>query len=114
MKYFNIREFDCSHTTKNKMDDAFLLKLDQLREECGFPFVITSGYRDATHPYEAKKETPGLHSQGKAADIRVSNGFERMNVVHNALKLGFNGIGVAKEFVHVDTRDTTPVMWTYA
>jgi hypothetical protein len=27
--------------------------------------------------------------------------------------LGFNGIGVAKTFVHVDTRPSTLVMWTY-
>ena len=95
------------------MNDAFLEKLDQLREECGFPFRITSGYRDETHPNEARKEKPGTHNQGIAADIAVSNGFERMNIVHNALKLGFGGIGVAKGFVHVDTRTTTPVMWTY-
>ena len=28
------------------------------------------------------------------------------------LQLGFMGIGVAKTFVHVDTRDV-PVMWVY-
>ena len=113
MKYFRREEFNCTHTNKNKMNDAFLEKLDQLREECGFPFRITSGYRDETHPNEARKEKPGTHNQGIAADIAVSNGFERMNIVHNALKLGFGGIGVAKGFVHVDTRTTTPVMWTY-
>jgi hypothetical protein len=37
-----------------------------------------------------------------------------MNIVHQALKLDFGGIGVAKTFVHVDTRKTTPVMWTYS
>ena len=113
MKYFKREEFNCTHTNKNEMDDAFLAKLDQLREECGFPFRITSGYRDPSHPNEARKEKPGTHSQGIAADIAVSNGFERMNIVHNALKLGFGGVGVAKSFVHVDTRTTTPVMWTY-
>ena len=96
------------------MDEVFLDKLDELREVCGFPFKITSGYRDKTHPNEARKEMPGTHNQGIAADIAVSNGFERMNVVHNALKLGFGGIGVARTFVHVDNRKTTPVMWTYS
>jgi len=114
VKYFNREEFNCTHTNKNEMDDAFLEKLDQLREECGFPFRITSGYRDETHPNEARKEKPGTHNQGIAADIAVSNGFERMNIVQNALKLGFGGVGVAKSFVHVDTRTTTPVMWTYS
>ena len=114
VKYFRLEEFNCTHTNNNEMDKAFLAKLDTLREECGFPFVITSGYRDPSHPSEARKEKPGTHSQGIACDIRVNNGVERMNIVHNALKLGFGGIGVARSFVHVDTRDTTPVMWTYS
>jgi hypothetical protein len=37
-----------------------------------------------------------------------------MNIVHEALKLGFGGIGVAKSFIHIDDRKTTPVMWTYS
>ncbi len=97
------------------MDTAFLEKLDSLREICGFPFRITSGYRDATHPSEVVKAAPGTgyHCQGRAADIAVSNGVERMNIVHEALKMGFS-IGVARTFIHVDDRDTTPVLWTYA
>ena len=56
VKYFKREEFNCTHTNKNEMDDAFLEKLDQLREACGFPFVITSGYRDSTHPNEVNKD----------------------------------------------------------
>jgi uncharacterized protein YcbK (DUF882 family) len=114
-KYFRLEEFNCTHTNKNEMDHDFLVKLDELRERVGFPFVITSGYRDATHPAEARKQEPGTgyHCQGLAADIAVSNGFERMNIVHEAIKMGFS-IGVARTFVHVDDRKTTPVMWTYS
>lgn len=114
MKYFRLEEFDCTHTNRNEMDEAFLEKLDELREKCGFPFKITSGYRDPSHPVEARKNFPGTHTHGIAADIAVSNGKDRMNLVHEALKMGFGGIGVARSFVHVDTRDTTPVMWTYS
>jgi uncharacterized protein YcbK (DUF882 family) len=115
-KFFRLEEFNCTHTNRNEMDHEFLLKLDELREKVGFPFRITSGYRDATHPAEARKAEPGTgyHCQGLAADIAVSNGFERMNIVHEALKLGFGGIGVARTFIHVDDRKTTPVMWTYS
>ena len=115
MKHFRLEEFNCTHTNKNEMDTAFLAKLDELREICGFPFRITSGYRDATHPSEVVKAAPGTgtHCQGIAADIAVSNGVERMNIVHEALKMGFS-IGVARTFIHVDDRDTTPVLWTYA
>ena len=113
-KFFRLEEFNCTHTNRNEMDHEFLVKLDELRERVGFPFIITSGYRDATHPAETRKSEPGTHNQGIAADIAVSNGFERMNIVHEALKLGFGGIGVAKSFIHIDDRKTTPVMWTYS
>ena len=114
-KFFRLEEFNCTHTNLNEMDHEFLVKLDELRERVGFPFIITSGYRDATHPAEARKAEPGTgtHCQGIAADIAVSNGFERMNIVHEAIKMGFS-IGVARTFVHVDDRKTTPVMWTYS
>ena len=56
---------------------------------------------------------PGTHAQGIAADIKITNAADRLNLVNSALKLGFTGIGVASDFIHVDTRGTTPVMWTY-
>jgi uncharacterized protein YcbK (DUF882 family) len=115
-KHFRLEEFNCTHTNANEMDEAFLHRLDELREKCGFPFKITSGYRDASHPNEVVKAAPGTgtHCQGIAADIAVSNGVERMNIVHEALKMGFGGIGIAKSFIHVDDRTTTPVLWTYS
>jgi len=113
LRYFDISEFDCSETGENKMDSVFLLALDSLRDACGFPFVITSGYRSPKHSIEAVKDKPGTHAQGIACDIKVSNGEQRRAVVAHAISLGMTGIGVAKTFVHVDARKTTPVMWTY-
>ena len=115
LKNFRLEEFNCSHTNANCMDTAFLHKLDTLREKCAIPFKITSGYRDASHPSEVVKAAPGTgtHCQGIAADIAVSNGVERMNIVHEALKMGFS-VGVARTFIHVDDRTTTPVLWTYS
>jgi len=112
-KYFSIEEFDCQETGENQMSEEFIHRLDELREKCGFPFQITSGYRSVSHSIEARKAKPGQHTEGIACDIAVSNGSERMTVVHEALKLGFTGIGVAKGFVHVDIRGTTPVLWCY-
>ena len=54
-----------------------------------------------------------MHAHGIAADIAVHDGVERMAVVQKAIEHGFNGIGVAKSFVHVDKRQSTPVMWVY-
>ena len=114
MKHFTREEFDCQVSGTNNMEMEFLEKLDELRAYCGFPFVITSGYRHPTmHPIENKKEVPGTHAQGIAADIKITNAADRFSLVNNAVKLGFTGIGVASDFVHVDTRGTTPVIWIY-
>ena len=114
MKYFTKEEFNFQHTGENRMEDEFLLKLDQLRDNCGFPFVITSGYRSPSHPIEAKKDVPGTHAQGIAADIKITNAAHRYTLIREALSMGFSGIGVAGDFIHVDTRGTVPVIWTYS
>ena len=112
-KYFSIEEFNCQQTGENEMVDEFIHKLDELREACGFPFKITSGYRSPSHSIEARKAKPGTHAQGIACDIYVSGGAQRHTVIKEAMRLGFTGIGVAKTFVHVDIRDTTAVARQY-
>ena len=67
-KYFSEDEVKCKHTGLCKMDDDFMHKLDIIREEVGVPFIVTSAYRDKTHPIEAKKKTPGAHASGKEID----------------------------------------------
>jgi len=113
VKHFSISEFDCQHTGENRMEQDFLSKLDSLREACGFPFVITSGYRSPDHPLEAVKEIPGTHAQGIAADIKITSSAQRYTIIREALAHGFTGLGVAGDFIHVDTRGTVPVIWTY-
>ena len=112
-RYFDIEDFACSETGENDIKPAFVLALDDLRHECGFPFVVTSGFRSKDHSIEKTKKVGGRHTRGDAADIQVTNGLQRMAIVSKALEHGFKGIGVAKSFVHLDTRDSEPVMWTY-
>jgi zinc D-Ala-D-Ala carboxypeptidase len=112
-KYFKYSDFDCQETGENEMSVEFIHRLDELRAACGFPFYITSGYRSPSHSIEKRKSKPGTHAQGIAADIAVSGGVQRRAVVEKALEMGFKGVGVAKGFVHVDIRETTPVLWCY-
>ena len=95
------------------MKPEFLEKIDKLREVCGFPFTITSGYRDPTHSIEARKKEPGTHAKGIAADIQVASAVDRYTLLTNAFKMGFTGIGVDKGFIHVDIRDSNSVVWLY-
>lgn len=115
MRYFNKSEFNCKHTGRNEMDAEFLRMIDELRHRCGFPFVINSGYRDATHPVEARKAKPGTgtHANGIAADIRVDSGADAYTIMKHAFEMGFTGIARGNGFVHVDIRKTTPANWIY-
>jgi len=115
--YFKIEDFNCQETGENEMSEEFIHKLDKLREACGFPFIITSGYRSKSHSIEKRKAKAGTHAQGIASDIRARNGNERYKIVEQAINLGFTGIGIANGFIHVDTRvlsdNKEPVMWCY-
>lgn len=53
-------------------------QLDMVRTELGVPIIITSGYRPETYDlalareYNFQRTKSGLHSQGKAADVTVT------------------------------------------
>tara|TARA_R110000803_G_scaffold70908_2_gene133908 strand:- start:1397 stop:1741 length:345 start_codon:yes stop_codon:yes gene_type:complete len=112
-KYFLIDEFRCQQTGENNIDIAFVTLLDDLRGRCGFPFVITSGYRSPFHTIEASKNIPGYHTKGIAADIAMNNSSQRFILVDWAMSLGFSGIGIGPSFVHLDTREDK-LMWVYS
>ena len=71
-KYFDRDDFVCKETGNNEIKDKFIHRLDTLREICGFPFIVTSGYRDPSHSAERNKPNGGgTHTKGIAADIAV-------------------------------------------
>ena len=114
MRYFKVSDFDCQETGENEMKQEFLNRLDQLRYNCGFPFIVNSGFRSVNHSRERCKAPKGQHTKGIAADIKVVGGVQRGKIVAEAIKMGFTGIGVAKGFVHVDDRDFNGLMmWSY-
>jgi len=119
--YFSSEEMKCSHTGLEKMDVRFMEMLTELRVAYAKPMRVTSAYRDATHPIEAKKTKPGAHATGKAADIAVERG-EAYEVLKIALEIGFTGIGVAQKgsgrFLHLDICEPEdgmirPTVWSY-
>ena len=115
-KYFSLSEFDSPdlpHSGIN-MDSSFLQMLDTARDKAGIPFKITSGYRTESHNAKVGGVSNSSHLRGYAADVAVSNGGERWIIIDSLIKAGFNRIGVAKGFIHVDNDpDQSPAIWTY-
>ena len=85
-RYFKTEDFACQETNANRISSAFVTRLDNLRDLCGFPFIITSGYRDPSHSAEVNKPigSKGQHTAGIAADIRVRNAEQRFLIVMRA------------------------------
>jgi len=105
-KYFKEVEY--------KMDTDFLAKLDKAREFAKVPFVINSAYRSPEHPQSIKNPTSS-HIKGLAVDIKATDSRTRYRVLNALIHVGFNRIGIADTFIHVDDdKDKSQqVIWTY-
>lgn len=119
--YFSKKEFDCKHTGKNHMRPEFMDVLMQIRKTYNKPMIITSGYRDPSHPAEAGKSTSGgAHTYGVACDIAV-RGQDALDLLVIAYGYGIRRIGLQQKgtgrFIHLDMGDRglgfPPAIWSY-
>ena len=100
---------------ETNMDSDFLTKLDQAREYANIPFNITSAYRSVEHNAKIGGSPNSSHIKGLAVDISVTSSRVRFKVLEALIKVGFNRIGIASNFIHVDDdKDKSgEVAWTY-
>ena len=106
-KYFKEIEYN--------MDLGFLAKLDEAREYAGIPFVINSAYRSPEHNAEIGGKPNSSHLRGLAVDIKAKDSRTRYKVLEALIHVGFNRIGIADTFIHVDDdkQKSSNVIWTY-
>ena len=99
---------------ENNMNKDFLFVLDEAREFAGIPFVINSAYRSPEHPLSIKNPSSS-HIKGLAVDIKATDSKTRYKVLNALIQVGFNRIGIADTFIHVDDdKDKSQqVIWTY-
>jgi len=106
--FFTVDELKCKCGCNTiEMDLPFLHKLVKIREELGLPMIVSSGYRCAKHPEEAKKKGAYWqgHVEGRAIDVKYKSKSYRAKLIRIAYKHGMRGIGIANSFVHLDDRD---------
>ncbi len=125
--YFSSKELmcrcgECSTDSASHMSDEFLEVVKEVREMYAKPMTVTSAYRCATHPAEARKSKPGFHAEGICLDIACSHSdfLDLLHIVSNHPKV--KGIGMnqkgTRRFLHFDIRKETlsgnaEDVWTY-
>ena len=123
--HFSEDELKCSHTGSVRMNPEFITVLERVREVYGKPMKLSSAFRDATHPVEARKGDragKGDHCRGVAVDVLVS-GAEALELIKVAQECGIDRIGIAQKgshssrFVHLGISDSNagkgPAIWSY-
>ena len=122
MRNFNLKEFDSPDLSGSglNMDKDFLSMLDNARDIAKTPFKITSGYRTKEHNIAiykklGKKPIESSHLKGVACDIACSDSRARFLIINALLEAGFTRIGIANNFIHVDSdcEKSENVIWTY-
>lgn len=117
IKHFTFDEFDDKSEPGSglNMNIELIRILDTLRDKCGFPLFITSGYRTKAHNAEVGGVEGSAHEAGVACDIAVSNGTERDAVLRYSYELGIKRRGIGETLVHLDLDYSKPqnVCWIY-
>lgn len=115
--YFQEKEFNrCTPgCSLQDMNQDFIKKLDNARRIAGIPFVINSAFRSVEYEKAHGRKGTSSHTLGRAVDIRCNTDENRIIIVDALLRAGFNRIGIAKTYIHVDDspKHKQRVMWDY-
>jgi len=117
LRYFNYEEFDSPDIqgSGQLMDPELLDMIDKAREIYGKPIRVTSGYRTESHNRKVGGVDSSSHLKGLAIDVACVRSNDRFKMLTALIEVGFNRIGVASTFIHVDIdKDKSQnVIWTY-
>jgi len=115
--YFEYSEFDSPDQVGSykHMNVEFLNKLAQARKIAAVGFKITSGYRSPEHNEKVGGVPNSSHTLGHAVDIYAPTSRQKYIIINALLQAGFDRIGIAKNFIHVDDDPSKneDVIWTY-
>jgi hypothetical protein len=114
-EHFKSAELRCRHCGRAGVRRELLDVLESLLAKAG-PLKVSSAYRCAKHPVEARKLKPGFHARGLAADLvplAVS-----LRAFYDVVRADprIRGIGVdhVRGYIHADVREVTEsVFWVY-
>lgn len=125
-KHFTKDELSCRGSGEYSYEGGFIAELQELREECGFPFNITSGCRAADYNAAIGGHPNSLHLTWNpyygvhacAIDMVLPSSEQLAILVELALEREFSvGLNKKHNFVHLDMRTRftgrPPKLWVY-
>ncbi len=115
-KYFRLTESTGGGHTVAELSPILMKKLDIIRGQCGFPFIINSGMRSqAQNDVLQCSVKDSSHILGLAVDVRCNDDTQRLKIVNTAQVNGITRIGIGNGFVHLDmdSNKTQNCCWTY-
>jgi len=109
-KSFKAEEFycKCGKCGIQRVDMVLVEKLQNLRDRLGSKVIINSGFRCHEHNRNVGGVLSSQHLNGCAADIWCKNLKKALKIAES---LGFRGIGVYKDFLHLDNREGVVARW---
>ena len=119
--HFTEEEFRCPCSCGiMNVSQKFLERLERARIRAEIPFSVVSGSRCKEHNEEVGGVDSSAHladdeRQSRAADIQARGSRQRGKILTALRAVGFNRIGIAKSFIHVDNDPGLPpeVTWLY-
>lgn len=96
------------------MSSVLLKKLDWVRFYAGIPIRINSAFRSVDYEISKGRSGTSSHCKGLAVDIACKSSSDRQRILTAILNSGFQRVGIAKTFIHVDIDSDKPVaIWLY-
>ena len=111
IQYFTQDEMACPCCGRCDMDLDYMMRLDWMRRNCGFPIPVNSGFRCSD--YDKTIRGAGVHPTGHGVDLGIY-GYRAYKVLSLATRAGFTGIGISQKgprpsrFVHLDDLPEIP------
>lgn len=111
-EHFTVYELRCRHCKVMQVTKTALARLEAFRSAIKQPVRLSSAYRCFEHNKAIDGARSSRHVTAEAFDAKIVNSFQAYVYVAAAMEVGFLGIGVHEDFIHMDER-LEPRLWPY-